>query len=243
MTDDIPKLDFKKNKALLIGGGLAGVIVIYEYRKSKSTAAAATAATTATDTSTTDPNAYLDPNASGYSAIPTATGYIDPSSGATINSGLYGTTTVVGPSTNSAWAQQVIAYLSQEGYDPSAVTSALGAYLAGSSLDSTQLGIVQAAIGVEGSPPNGAPAPHVTAPTGTTSGTTSSGNGVTGKTTSAGTKAAELAHLHAEYNNVQSHLRSAEAAYNASPSASKLATVKSYEAQLGTLGSQIQNFH
>jgi hypothetical protein len=59
----------------------------------------------------------------------------------------------VTPSTNAQWAQAAINQLSQEGYNPMAVSSALGAYELGQPVNASQVNIVQAAIGIEGYPP------------------------------------------------------------------------------------------
>jgi hypothetical protein len=166
------------------GGGVALVVVYVEYKKAKTNSAATTAATTtaATDTSIdpstgipyaqeaggVDPSTGLPYSSEDYSGVvgttPSAYTYTDPTTGATIGNGSY----VSGPSTNAAWAQQVEAYLASIGYDQTTVSAAIGKYLTGGALTSDQYGIVQTAVGYEGSPPTPVPAPQIGAPTGQT---------------------------------------------------------------------------
>src|SRR5215472_675434 len=145
---------------LIIGGvGAAGIVIWYIMR-----------ARSQTGTGTTDPN--IDPATGvpyseeyggyGVGGGPYAFGYNDPGTGAYIT----GTQAVTQPSTNASWAQQVEAYLQQIGYDPTAVGAALGKYLTGQTLSSDQQGIVAAALGFFGQPPQGAPNPVTTPPPG-----------------------------------------------------------------------------
>lgn len=160
---------------LLIGGLGAAAIVIYMVMRARSNAAT---------TGTTDPN--IDPATGvpysqeygGYGATgvtPSLYGYVDPTTGAFI-SGAGAGNTVLQPSTNASWAQQVEAYLQSLGYDPTAVGSAIGKYLTGQTLTSDQQGIVAAALGFFGQPPQGAPVPVTTPPTGNGSGGGSTGS-------------------------------------------------------------------
>lgn len=159
---------------LFIGGGAIGLVAIFLwYRKQKANATAVTD-TSSTDTSSTD-GSSLD---TGYS--PALTSYTDPSTGAIISGGGWSTggyalpgTYYTAPSSNAQWVQQAIPYLSQQGFDPTATTIALGEYLAGQNLSNTQYEIVQAAIASEGYPPNPPAPPHVAPPSGQTGGTTS----------------------------------------------------------------------
>jgi len=151
----------------VIGGVGSAVIVWYVYKKQS-------ANVTPVDTTETDMS--TDPNVSGYGdysgayssnyQTPSNYGYFDQATGQFI--GLGGTTGVTGPSTNAAWSQQAIAYLTNQGYDPVTVTAALGKYLLGYALTQEELNIVTAAIGVEGYPPNSPPPPHLIPPTGQT---------------------------------------------------------------------------
>lgn len=180
-----------KNKKILAGAGLvaAGILGYMYYKNRSASSAAAT-----TDTSSTDPNA-IDPNTgipyadetdySGVGTSPGLDGVYDPTTGQYIGTGvgtaLGGITTV---STNAAWAQASEAYLTNLGYDPATTAAALGAYLLGVPLTSDQYAIVQAAIGFEGTPPNGAPAVQMS--NGGGSGNSQGGTGNTGGTSTGG---------------------------------------------------------
>lgn len=175
----------KLNKWYVMGGGAVVLIMVYEYRKSASNAAAAT--TTATDPTATDPTAY-DPNAYsqygydqyGYGTSGTgslsAYSYIDPTTGLPIGLGTT-TPTVLAPTTNAAWAQQASGLLAQHGYAQMSVDAALGKYLSNQNLTADEYSIVQAAIGLEGSPPTAVPAPHVAPPAGQTTAAKTAPNG------------------------------------------------------------------
>jgi len=104
-----------------------------------------------------------------------------------------GTTGGTGFATDADWDQAATAGLAQIGYTESAVSSALGRYLAGLSLDPTQQNIVNVALGEFGPPPTGA-LPIIAAPgTGTASsgdgsgGSGSGGSGSSGGSSGAGT--------------------------------------------------------
>jgi hypothetical protein len=66
------------------------------------------------------------------------------------------------PSTNAQWTQQAISYLSSVGFDPSAVATALGLYLARQPVTSDQAAIINDARASTGEPPTGGPYPLVT---------------------------------------------------------------------------------
>lgn len=175
MTDTgAPKL--KLNKWWYMGGGVAVIGGVYYYRKhasSKST-------TAPVDTSTIDPNTGLpydtSGGSSGYTPIqgttPSLYGYTDPGTGATISGGSPGSSVITGPSNNGQWAQQVEAYMVQQGFDSITVGLALGKYLTGQGLTNDQMAIVQTALAFEGNPPTAVPAPHVNPPAGQGGGTT-----------------------------------------------------------------------
>lgn len=55
--------------------------------------------------------------------------------------------------TNAQWAQAAITQLGQEGYNEQTVSGALGAYELGQPVNQQQVGIIDAAIAVEGYPP------------------------------------------------------------------------------------------
>ena len=157
---------------LLIGGlGAAAVVVWYVMR-------ARSSSSSATDQSQADAAAGIDPTTGipyseeygGYGVSgtsPSMYGYVDPTTGAFISgAGATAPTSVLAPSTNASWAQQVEAYLANLGYDPTAVAAALGKYLTGQALTADQAAIVAAAQGFYGSPPQGAPPPVTGTPTG-----------------------------------------------------------------------------
>lgn len=146
------------NSKLFWGGGVAiGLVIIYEYRKSRLNAA--TAAPVPTDSGTTG---YADTSGSyGDYGSDTAGlfSYTDPASG-TVVSGA-GSTVVTGPSTNAQWSQQVQGLLVTEGYSSVDVAAAIGHYIVGTTMTSQQWEIVQAGIALEGQPPQPVPAPHI----------------------------------------------------------------------------------
>lgn len=143
----------------LAGAGIAGFLV---YRSQKKKTAAAAAAQANTDQTATD---YTGDQSGTMPADYYGSTYGDGTTNA-YNPGDYygyGTPTggITGPlppslpnTTNAQWAQAAIDLLSQEGYDPQAVSAALGAYELGQPVTPQQQTIVQSAIGVEGYPPN-----------------------------------------------------------------------------------------
>lgn len=91
---------------------------------------------------------------------------MDPSSGTTYgNEGNFGGSSVGsqaqnGPpfTTNAAWSQYAINYLTQTlGMDPGTVSAAIGAYIAGRPVTATQQGLINDAIAIAGSPPVSGP--------------------------------------------------------------------------------------
>jgi hypothetical protein len=152
---------------LLIGGlGVGGVVIWYvvKNRSSSSSTNAATAADSGIDPTTGIP--YADEyDTGGASNSPSLAGYVDPSTGAYIT-GAGATSQILAPSTNASWAQQVESYLEGLGYDPTTVAAAIGKYLTGQGLTSDQSGIVAAAQGFFGNPPQGAPSIVTVPPTG-----------------------------------------------------------------------------
>ena len=164
---------------LLIGAlGAAGVVIWYVmYSRAKGS-------TTAASSDAIDPNTGI-PYSQEYGSMggygpsgvtPSLYGYTDPTTGAFISGvGAGATGVVTAPSTNASWAQQVEAYLQNIGYDPVAIAAAIGKYLTGQTLTSDQSGIVAAAQGFFGPPPQGAPVISVTPPSGNGSGGGSTG--------------------------------------------------------------------
>lgn len=155
---------------LIIGGvGAAGLVIWYVMKsRSASNQQAASAGDLASQG--IDPNTGIpySQEYGGYGAMgttPSLYGYVDPTTGAFI-SGAGAGSTVLQPTTNASWAQQVEAYLQTLGYDPIAVGAAIGKYLTGQSLTADQQSIVAAALAFFGQPPQGAPPPVTVPPTG-----------------------------------------------------------------------------
>jgi PASTA domain len=181
---------------LIVGGGGIAAYEIYKYRKNKQAASAATTAAASAATGYGYGSQAYGYGASGYGyggagGGPWGTTYGYGASGG-FPAGYYGYGVPTPPSdggggsgggsppsvastTNAQWDQAAITQLSQDGYDPTTVAGALGAYLNGREVNSSQVNIVDAAIGIEGYPPvegaNGYP------PAIKTGGTTGGGTG------------------------------------------------------------------
>jgi LysM repeat protein len=184
----IPGLGHFNKKELYIGGaGIALVIGFALYRSHKNAAAAAAAAATASTDSSTGSAGAIDPTTGDVVGSPediaaleaqssyandTAYGY---SSGEDYGSGTG--TAMTGVTSNAQWAQAAEQYLTQYAdADPTAVSTALGAYVTGSLVTAAQVSIVEQAIAFEGYPPqsgsNGYPPSIETQPTSTGTTTT-----------------------------------------------------------------------
>ena len=169
---------------LIIGGLAAAGGVIWYVMKSRSasnqqSASAADMAAQGIDPSTGVPYAQEYGGYGVAGTSPSLYGYTDPTTGQFISGvgALPAGGVVTAPSTNASWAQQVEAYLENLGYDPTTVAAAIGKYLTGQQLSSDQAGIVAAAQGFFGNPPQGAPTVVTTPPTGQgTGGGTTGGN-------------------------------------------------------------------
>lgn len=157
---------------IAIIGGIGGLI--YAYVKSKNKAATAnTAANAAASGYGYGAGSY------GYGNYP-STGYgygaytYEPygygfgpyglgsyPGGAGFGYGLYGAGVPVQvptqASTNAQWSQAAISALTAQGYNGQEVLGALGPYLQGRPVNQSQVGIIQAAIAVEGNPPTEGP--------------------------------------------------------------------------------------
>jgi hypothetical protein len=147
-----------RNWLILGAVGAAGLVIWYTMRARSQ--ASTTMADPSIDPTTGIPYAQEQAGYGGYGvsgyggSVPSQFGYYDPTTGSYIT----GTgSQVVSPPTNASWAQQVEAYLQQVGYDPTTVSAAIGKYLTGQTLTSDQQGIVAAAVGFFGNPPQGAP--------------------------------------------------------------------------------------
>jgi hypothetical protein len=193
-TVKIPGLGTQKKGTVVgitIGGfAVAGFLIYKEQKKSKA-AAAASAAAASTG------YGYGASSGYGYGVMPNGYyGYGEPGIGpygygasGGFNAGYYGYGVPlqgsVANTTNAQWAQAAINQLTSEGYDAQTVSAALGAYLAGQAVTAAQQTIVQAAIGIEGYPPQSPPPLTVqgTGGGGTGGGQTGGGGGVTGGNT------------------------------------------------------------
>jgi len=156
-----------KNQKWLIGGLIvvgAGVVWYVMRRNSQSQAANQTGI----DPTTGMP--YASEMYGGYGmpqgTTPSLYGYVDPTTGAFISGAGAGSQSVIAPTTNASWAQDVESYLTSLGYDAQTVAAALGKYLTGQKMTADQAAIVAAAQGFYGNPPQGAPPPVTTPPPG-----------------------------------------------------------------------------
>jgi hypothetical protein len=157
---------------LVVGGLGAAAVVIYMVMRARSSAASTDPSI---DPATGVPYSQETSGLGGASGVtPSLYGYVDPTTGAFI-SGAGAGNTVLQPSTNASWAQQVEAYLQTLGYDPIAVGAAIGKYLTGQTLSADQQGIVASALGFFGQPPQGAPPVSSVPPPGNGSGGGSTG--------------------------------------------------------------------
>lgn len=153
-------------KGGLFAGGLAviGVGGYAWYKHMQNQAAAATTAAQPTTGATAYGYAaygYGSPYGYAYAMSPYGYGYGPYGYGFGAYGGLGGTygyggtTPPVTMTTNAQWAQNASAALTNTGYDATTVATALGLYLNGKPIQqgSTQDNIIQAAIGLEGDPP------------------------------------------------------------------------------------------
>jgi hypothetical protein len=139
-----------------IGGFAVAGFMIYRYEsKSKKQAAAVASAQASANYGYGSAGSYGYGGGYGYGISNGYYGYGEP------GTGYYGygvpapqaPTQAAASTTNAQWAQAAITQLTQEGYDPSTVSAALGAYELGQPVTATQVPIIQSAIGIEGWPP------------------------------------------------------------------------------------------
>ena len=151
---DVPGLGQVDKKVLIGVGGVAAAFVAWKWWQASAGGA--------------DEYVPTDPGFEGGEVLPSVEGAVSPDNSYGLpgddepesldNYGFRGTT-------NSQWTQYAATQLSQsERWGYTDIIVALGKYLAGAPLDSTQVAIVQAAIAVAGHPPVGQH-PIVTAPT------------------------------------------------------------------------------
>lgn len=148
---------------LIIGGGGIVAYEIYKHQKQKAAADAATAQ--AADAATAASGYGYGAGAYGYGASAGAAYGYGASGG--FPAGYYGygvpeppggsgggaVPPPVASTTNAQWDQAAITQLQQDGYESATVAAALGAYLNGQEVNSSQVNIIDAAIGIEGYPP------------------------------------------------------------------------------------------
>jgi Fibronectin type III domain len=158
---DNPFKGLSKGQKVAVGVGGA-VVVFMVYRSYSKAKAASASASTATDPNATDPNANIDPT-TGYpygsvqdtSALASGVG-AGAGTGYDPNAGYYNPVpTGSSPASNAAWSQYVEQQLTSIGYDPQAVSAAIGRYLANLPLTPDQATIVQVALAEAGPPPQG----------------------------------------------------------------------------------------
>jgi hypothetical protein len=150
---------------LIIGGGGIIAYEVYKYQKNKSAANAAATSSAAAATGygygAASPYGYGQESPYGYGASGVGVTYGYGASGG-FPAGYYGygmpeppvgSPPPIASTTNAQWDQAAITQLQQDGYDAQTVSGALGAYLNGREVNSAQVNIVDAAIGIEGYPP------------------------------------------------------------------------------------------
>ena len=182
-TVKVPGMGAVKKKTAVYGGIGAVVLVlgVWWYRQRKASSSGSAASTgTATGSQATDPagnTGTIDP-ATGYvygspedqQALATASGYGAPYDTSQLGGGLGGyyygpggSTQTVPPgpgnfADNAEWAQYAETYMIDTlSADANSVGNALGKYITGQPVDSTQQNIVQEAIAVAGYPPVSGP--------------------------------------------------------------------------------------
>lgn len=156
------------NRRLVIGGVIVaggGIVAweIYKYEKNKTAASQAAAASASAATGygygAASGYGYGQESPYGYGASGVTYGY---GASGGFPAGYYGygtpeppggTPPPIASTTNAQWDQAAVTQLTQDGYDSQTVSGALGAYLNGREVNSSQVNIVDAAIGIEGYPP------------------------------------------------------------------------------------------
>jgi hypothetical protein len=159
-TITLPGIGPVKGEYVIIGVGVPAVWILWRYRTA--TKAASSAATAGGPT----PSGYYDDAGNWVDTSGASGGYYDASgnwidSTAGYNNSTSGTVpgsvdlSTGAITTNAQWTQAAVKDLSNIGYDAIAVTEALGRYLGGQSVTSSQANMVRAAIAYEGPPPVG----------------------------------------------------------------------------------------
>lgn len=151
-TIKTPMGDVSKKTALLVGGGL-GIVAVIWYRGRKAKAATASAgANTGINPATGYP--YGSPE--DAAALAAQSAYVTPATG---GGGSNIPTTGVGYTNNGQWTQAATTYLldHQLVVDATALSQALGRYVTGQPCNDTDRTLIQQAIAVMGYPPVAGP--------------------------------------------------------------------------------------
>lgn len=150
-TVNIPGAGEMKKKTLLIVGGGAAVILAVYYVRHKGASQSSQATTTPDQIDPATGYAYGSPE--DAQALADQSAYQNPvgygGGGGPSTSG----TTVNPIATNAEWTQAAESYLTSNGLSFSPVSSALGKYITGQPLTSSEAGIVNQAIAAVGQPP------------------------------------------------------------------------------------------
>lgn len=139
MDNPIKGLPPKQQKVLVVVGTGAAAYVAWRWFNNRKAAAVAPVTVT-----------------SGTDADPSATGVVGSNVAGDQNVGNSSNTTAA-ISSNDQWFSEAVTRLSNGGWNPQAVQSALGDFLTGQSLDSSEASIVRAAVGAMGGYPPGGP--------------------------------------------------------------------------------------
>lgn len=187
-TVSLPGIGEMKKAHVAAACGVAGGVVVFAYvRRARDSAAADPAAGEEPTATEGDYNAGGDP----YGSLDGLDSYVNPAPALV---GQYNPPDpeTLPPATNAAWTSRAIDRLAEVGYDPKAVSAALGRYLSRTAPTSqTEVTIIQTALAVLGPPPSGTysllavPAKTSTSPSTPT--TTKPTTSTTTKPTSSGT--------------------------------------------------------
>lgn len=150
-----------KTAVYVVGGGAAALLAysIWKYRQNQAANAASTATGT-TDTSQLDPaTGYPYGSPEDAAALSSQAGYTNPYGYVGIGPNTGDTSTPIPAITdNGAWTQKAEDILvNTNGLDAPTVSAALGKYITGESVNSTEASIINQAISVANYPPQAGP--------------------------------------------------------------------------------------
>lgn len=140
MDNPLKSLPPKQQKVLIVVGVGAAGYVAWRWMSNRGSSA---------DTTT--------PTTSGTDAALAGTGVIGSNVGGSENTGNSSNTGTSDFATNDKWFAEAVTRLSNGGWSAQAVQSALGEFLTGQPLDSSEAAIVRAAVGAMGGYPPGGP--------------------------------------------------------------------------------------